>query len=113
MNEETLARLKEDEETLARLKEDEQKALIKYDTRLRQHYNGLIVAMILFGSKARGDVRGDSDVDLLVVVDSDDWRLHKELRSWSEACTECNRSDGRGTLLAPYTYENLGEFTER
>ena len=65
---------------LAHLKESEQRALIEYETQLRQRYNDLIVSIILFGSKARGDAREGSDVDLLVVVNSDDWRLHKELR---------------------------------
>ncbi len=68
------------EDALAHLRENEQKALIEYETRLHQRYDGLIVSIILFGSKARGDAREESDVDLLVVVDSDDWRLHKELR---------------------------------
>jgi len=68
------------EENLAHLTENEQKALIEYETQLRQRYNGPIISLILFGSKARGDAREESDVDLLVVVDSDDWRLHKELR---------------------------------
>ncbi len=31
--------------------------------------------MILFGSKARGDARKDSDIDVLVIVSSDDWHM--------------------------------------
>jgi predicted nucleotidyltransferase len=30
---------------------------------------------ILFGSKARGDSRPWSDIDILIVVDREDWRL--------------------------------------
>src|SRR5690348_6679242 len=44
------------------------------------------VRVILFGSRARGDARPDSDIDLLVVVDDDllgerrDWRAVNEAR---------------------------------
>ncbi len=31
--------------------------------------------MKVFGSKARGQAREDSDVDVLVIVSADDWRL--------------------------------------
>ena len=63
--------------------------------------------IILFGSRARGDARPDSDVDLLVIKDSDEpphrrvipayralgglgvpkdiiWRTPDEVRDWSE-----------------------------
>jgi len=30
---------------------------------------------MLFGSKARGDDRPDSDIDVLVIVTTDDWRI--------------------------------------
>jgi predicted nucleotidyltransferase len=36
--------------------------------------------VVLFGSKARGESKPDSDLDVLVVVDSDDWREHKQIR---------------------------------
>lgn len=36
--------------------------------------------IILFGSRARGDARADSDLDLLVVVDDDGPPLHWEQR---------------------------------
>jgi len=34
-----------------------------------------LLEMKLFGSKARGDDRRDSDVDLLLIVSPDDWHL--------------------------------------
>lgn len=42
---------------------------------LEQALEGKLVELKLFGSKARGDDRGDSDVDVLVVVSTDDWRI--------------------------------------
>lgn len=46
---------------------------------LRQAYGDQIVTVKLFGSKARGDYEADSDLDVLVVVKSDDWRLHDQM----------------------------------
>jgi predicted nucleotidyltransferase len=43
-------------------------------------FGALISSVALFGSKARGESTPDSDLDLLVVVDSDDWRVHKQVR---------------------------------
>ena len=46
------------------------------------------VAVILFGSRARGDYREDSDVDLLLIIpdaDEDDWRA-----GYVDACAAAN-----------------------
>ncbi len=42
---------------------------------LRQKYPDRIREIMLFGSKARGDSRPDSDIDLLILVDDDHWRF--------------------------------------
>ena len=42
---------------------------------LRQKYPDRIREVMLFGSKARGDSRPDSDIDLLILVDDDHWRF--------------------------------------
>lgn len=42
---------------------------------LQRHYPERVLKTMLFGSKARGDSRQWSDIDILIVVDQDDWRL--------------------------------------
>jgi predicted nucleotidyltransferase len=42
---------------------------------LQQQYPDHVLQAILFGSKARGDSRPWSDIDILIVADRDDWRL--------------------------------------
>jgi predicted nucleotidyltransferase len=61
------------------LTEQEKAALAAYVSHLRQEYGDQIVAIKLFGSKARGDHEEYSDLDVLVVVKSDDWRLHDQM----------------------------------
>lgn len=45
-----------------------QEALTEAKERLRSIYGDRLVRVILYGSRARGDARPDSDVDVLVVL---------------------------------------------
>ena len=57
------------------LSPSERKAVARFIEFLRQRYPGRILQAVLFGSKARGDSRPWSDIDILIVVDSEDWRF--------------------------------------
>lgn len=65
---------------LGRLSPREQGAILEFVRLLEEHFGKLVSSVALFGSKARGERSPDSDLDLLVVVDSDDWRIHKQIR---------------------------------
>jgi uncharacterized protein len=54
---------------------EEKSALKKFKTNLEQILGDQIVNLKLFGSKARGDDRPDSDMDVLVIVATDDWHI--------------------------------------
>jgi predicted nucleotidyltransferase len=64
---------------LEHLSKNEKAALAEFLACLRQGYADQILHVILFGSKARGDSEPESDVDLLVVVRSDNWRVHQDI----------------------------------
>ncbi len=53
----------------------EQRALAEYLRRLEEEYGDAVVRVVLYGSKVRGDCDAESDLDLLVVMGSDDPRL--------------------------------------
>ncbi len=57
----------------------EQQALVEFTETIQTQFGHLIQLVLLFGSKARGDDTKDSDIDLLIVVDSDDWQIHKQI----------------------------------
>ena len=46
----------------------EKKALKEFKKELEKKLKTNLVQMVLFGSKARGDARKDSDIDVLIVV---------------------------------------------
>ena len=58
----------------------EQHALAEFVQRLRNRFDGGLYSALLFGSRARGEGSPGSDLDVLVVVESNDWRIHKEIR---------------------------------
>jgi predicted nucleotidyltransferase len=57
------------------LTHEERQAVEAFVTALHQQYPDRIQDVILFGSKARGDSHPDSDIDILILVDDDDWRF--------------------------------------
>jgi predicted nucleotidyltransferase len=65
---------------LSHLTDRERQALAAFVNRIRQRFDGLILSAVLFGSRARGEASADSDVDVLVVIDNEDYRVRKEIR---------------------------------
>jgi predicted nucleotidyltransferase len=59
----------------ALLSPKEREAVTYFVEQLRQRYPGRILQTMLFGSKARGDSQPWSDIDILVVVDREEWQF--------------------------------------
>ena len=62
------------------LSPQEEQVVQTFATRVRERFTEQVRDVRLFGSKARGDHDAESDIDVLVIVGSDDWRLHDEIR---------------------------------
>jgi predicted nucleotidyltransferase len=56
-----------------------QKAIEEFVKRSSQEYGDRIRSITLYGSVARGNAVEDSDIDLLVVIDEEDFRLRRKL----------------------------------
>ena len=54
---------------------NELQAVQQFVSQLFERYPDRIRQTTLFGSKARGDSRAWSDIDVLVIVDEQDWRF--------------------------------------
>ena len=64
---------------LFHLQTSDRAAIMEYISRIRKRFPDRILAVTLFGSKARGDADDDSDIDLLVLVDVEGDELRDEL----------------------------------
>jgi len=62
-----------------RLTAKEHQAIKTFLDRLRQRYPGQILQAVLFGSKARGDSGPYSDIDILIIVEEENWPLRGEI----------------------------------
>ena len=81
---------------LRHLTRNERAALDHFVAQLYDEYADQIVRVVLFGSKARGDFDSESDLDVFVLVKSDDWRLHDQVATLSSPI-----SLKYNTLLSP------------
>jgi len=61
------------------LDKKDKSALSQFKIALEQKLGGQLIDLKLFGSKARGDDRPDSDIDLLVIVATDDWHIRDKV----------------------------------
>jgi predicted nucleotidyltransferase len=58
----------------------ETEALKKYKETLLRDFSNEIAGFYLFGSKARGDFNKKSDIDILITIKTDDWKLRDKIR---------------------------------
>ena len=65
---------------MLKLSADEQTWLDEYRQALNERHAGVVVRMVIYGSKARGDAHADSDLDVLVIVRNDSGALKRTLR---------------------------------
>ena len=56
----------------------ERDALANYAASVRRHYGARLVDILVFGSRARGDARSDSDADVAVILEDGDWQFWEE-----------------------------------
>lgn len=64
---------------MIRLAHTEKEILDDYCRSLREHFPREVEEIILFGSRARGEGRPDSDIDLLIVLNTEDPRVKREV----------------------------------
>ena len=65
---------------MLKLSADEQTWLDEYRQALKERHSGVIVRMVIYGSKARGDAQAHSDLDVLIIVRNDSAVLKRMLR---------------------------------
>ena len=66
--------------SMLRLTLDEQTWLDTYRQALKEQHPGVVVRMVIYGSKARGDDHPDSDLDVLLIVKNEAVYLKRQLR---------------------------------
>ncbi len=54
----------------------------QFSEKIKRLFPGDIVTVLMYGSKARGDDNPDSDIDILVVTEFDDWRKADQIRTF-------------------------------
>ncbi len=60
-----------------------QQALTAFLTKLQKDYSPLLERIILFGSYSKGEALPESDIDVLIIITTEDFRLRRAIISLS------------------------------
>jgi uncharacterized protein len=96
-----------------RMTPEERKALDDYVAAMRAHYGESLVDILVFGSRARGDARRDSDVDLVVILEDGDWKFWEEKRFLTGLGYEAMIEPGLWIQAWPVSRTDWNEDDER
>ena len=65
---------------MMRLASKEKRVIEEFKKRIHEKYPEEQIRLTLFGSRVHGEATRESDMDLLVVIQSEDWRLGDRIR---------------------------------
>ena len=88
---------------------EEQIWLDEYRKALNERHPGTVLRMVIYGSKARGDAREDSDLDVLVVVRDEATVLKRPLRRIGYDLAAASRAV---PSIMAYTQEEWGRLKD-
>ncbi len=95
--------------------EDVTKALDAFISAVRARYGARLHSIVLFGSRARGDMRPDSDADVAVILEDGEWRFWHEKMQLADLAFEPLMESGlhiqpwpiaRSAWMEPETHHN-------
>ena len=92
------------------LTETEQQGLARFKTALQSLLGENLISLRLFGSGARGDASGESDLDVLVVVQAKDRRLCRRIVEESLDIDLAYDTNLAPTILSVQEYRQYREY---
>ena len=88
-----------------------QEAVNEFVRRVKEKYEDKIDSIILFGSVARGEAKEDSDIDVLIVVKKEDFRLRRVLIGIAFDILLETGNDISVKVLSKNEFEGRGNFS--
>jgi len=86
-------------------------AVKEFVSRALKRYGDKIDSIILFGSVARGEAKEDSDIDVLIVVKKEDFRLRRVLIGIAFDILLETEKDISVKVLSKKEFEGRGNFS--
>lgn len=68
-----------------KLNPKEKTALLEFKRALLEHFKKRVETIVLFGSKAREPALPSSDIDLLVLLDKEDFKIWEKIQEFSSS----------------------------
>jgi predicted nucleotidyltransferase len=87
--------------TSVHIRADILRALERYKAHLQRRFGSRLVRVALFGSRARGEAREDSDIDVLVLIEGADFQEEREA-----AMMAGDVAVQEGVWLSPAVYQS-------
>lgn len=86
---------------MVQLQPKEKKVVKEYIDSIHRHFSDKVSDIILFGSKARGDSHSESDIDILIVIDTEDKQIKRKI---SDLCWDAMFDNNFKTFISPIIF---------
>lgn len=82
----------------------------EFKQRMQRVYGEQLVKVLLYGSYARGDFHEESDIDLMVVLDKQNFQLFQEICKITEESTPLSLAHNKILAVVPTTLTKFEHY---